>query len=144
MILKNFIHISSCLLLLCLFTSCSDLIVDPCESKLCYNGGFCDDGNCVCANGYSGEDCQIPPAESCITNNTGIICIRNGSRTGKTFDVILDGVRVAILNPGDEHCQEATFGPHPLYFRATNTNDIYCNGSPNVIRCSVIGVECGS
>ncbi len=36
-------------------TSC---IEDPCESSLCKNGGICDQGNCLCPEGYTGIRCD--------------------------------------------------------------------------------------
>lgn len=46
---------------------------DPCEGKVCFNGGTCVDGSCVCANGYSGSDCSVAP-NACI----GISCLNGG------------------------------------------------------------------
>lgn len=42
---------------------------DPCESKTCLNGGTCNDGNCQCTEGWTGEDCgkQQTPASIKIT-----------------------------------------------------------------------------
>lgn len=37
------------------FTSCKK---DPCKDKTCNNGGTCDDGTCLCAAGYEGEECS--------------------------------------------------------------------------------------
>lgn len=34
--------------------SCGD---DPCVSTVCYNDGYCEDGTCVCPEGYIGTDC---------------------------------------------------------------------------------------
>lgn len=30
---------------------------DPCDDVKCLNGGYCDNGNCNCAPGYTGDDC---------------------------------------------------------------------------------------
>ena len=42
-----------------LWSSCSkdDGIVDPCQNKVCQNGGICKSGKCDCADGYEGDDC---------------------------------------------------------------------------------------
>lgn len=37
------------------FTSC----VDPCKDVECLNGGVCDEGTCICATGYEGDDCSV-------------------------------------------------------------------------------------
>ena len=31
---------------------------DACEDVTCQNGGTCDDGTCICADGYSGTNCE--------------------------------------------------------------------------------------
>jgi len=36
------------------FTSCSD----PCEDVVCQNDGTCDDGICICVEGYMGTNCE--------------------------------------------------------------------------------------
>lgn len=36
---------------------------DPCEDVVCYNGGHCEDGTCVCAAGYEGADCKTESRE---------------------------------------------------------------------------------
>ena len=33
---------------------------DPCEDVSCANGGVCVDGNCSCAEGWTGDDCTEP------------------------------------------------------------------------------------
>lgn len=35
--------------------SCSK---DPCVGVVCYNGGACIDGNCICPMGYNGAQCE--------------------------------------------------------------------------------------
>lgn len=47
---------------------------DPCENVSCQNGGTCDDGTCICINGFSGQFCQTAP-DPCA----GIICLNGGS-----------------------------------------------------------------
>lgn len=31
---------------------------DPCTSTVCLNGGVCSDGDCLCPEGFSGEECE--------------------------------------------------------------------------------------
>ena len=38
-----------------IFTSCEE---DPCDNKLCENGAICDDGTCLCSEGFKGELCN--------------------------------------------------------------------------------------
>ena len=42
---------------------------DPCESIVCYNGGYCVNGECLCPEGYTGPDCsqQVTPTKIRIT-----------------------------------------------------------------------------
>lgn len=34
--------------------------IDPCDYHECLNGGVCDDWECICEEGWMGEDCSIP------------------------------------------------------------------------------------
>lgn len=47
---------------------------DACEQKLCYNGGVCVDGACVCANGYTGFNCETIP-NACGS----VVCLNGGA-----------------------------------------------------------------
>ncbi len=46
---------------------------DKCETIICQNGGTCDDGTCICINGFSGQFCQTAP-DPCA----GITCLNGG------------------------------------------------------------------
>lgn len=39
--------------------SCKKLDSDSCENKICDNGSYCNQGNCVCPLGYEGSDCSV-------------------------------------------------------------------------------------
>lgn len=48
--------------ILVLFTLATGLFImnactDPCKDVTCKNGGVCEEGECICAEGYEGEDC---------------------------------------------------------------------------------------
>ncbi|HEY3386175.1 MAG TPA: calcium-binding EGF-like domain-containing protein [Saprospiraceae bacterium] len=43
------------LLTLLSITSCQE---DPCDTTPCENGGICNEGKCLCAEGYTGNQCQ--------------------------------------------------------------------------------------
>ncbi len=49
-------------MLLFLMAACKE---DPCQDITCVNDGYCEDGACVCPEGYNGTNCgnQITPAE---------------------------------------------------------------------------------
>ncbi len=61
-----------CCLLATVITSCSK--DDPCDAVACLNGGACANGQCVCPQGYSGVNCEIPPDPcanvSCLNGGT--------------------------------------------------------------------------
>ena len=61
------------IILALVFTSCKKEDNDPCKDKVCMNGGTCVDGTCVCANGYTGANCETAP-NPC----TGISCLNGG------------------------------------------------------------------
>lgn len=61
------------LLLLGLITLTFSCKKDPCEGKVCLYGGTCVNGNCICANGYTGASCETPP-NSCLN----ITCLNGG------------------------------------------------------------------
>ncbi|GEM_PF-675107 len=62
------IHIFLSLLLIVLVGGC-----DQCKEVGCINGGDCNDGECLCPEGFTGENCQID--ERCITRN--VQCLNN-------------------------------------------------------------------
>jgi len=73
--MKLFFQILGLLLFSFLYSSCQD----PCEDVDCYNGGWCDDGDCECPPGVYGSECQFRDA-TCTC----------------TFDpIMLDGVNLA-------------------------------------------------
>lgn len=48
---------------------------DPCDDISCENGGNCDDGTCICEDGYSGENCEIENRQAFLGIWTGpIVC----------------------------------------------------------------------
>lgn len=52
---KNAIAIVSLMFGMFMFQSCTD----DCKDVTCLNGGVCEEGTCICATGYEGEDCAI-------------------------------------------------------------------------------------
>lgn len=49
-------------------TSCAK---DPCIDVTCLNGGICDDGTCLCADWYEGEDCGTEQREKMLGEYIG-------------------------------------------------------------------------
>ena len=56
------------------------LIPEACAG-LCGNGGACDgtSGHCVCVNGWSGTQCQVPPCETAGCNPHGSLCVMDAA-----------------------------------------------------------------
>jgi hypothetical protein len=76
--MKNIFKLSSYLLFATMlsvgFSGCSD----PCDDAVCLNGAICDDGDCLCINGYTGTNCEIPPVvDPCanVTCQNGGTCV---------------------------------------------------------------------
>jgi hypothetical protein len=46
---------------------------DACKGVICYNGGACLDGQCMCPDGYTGKNCETKK-DLC----TGIVCQNGG------------------------------------------------------------------
>ena len=47
-----------CHLYVCFCSVARDDPVDPCDGVTCANNGICEDGGCVCEDGYTGEFCD--------------------------------------------------------------------------------------
>lgn len=59
--------LSTALLFCMLFLACQKEGNDPCIDIVCLNGGFCANGLCNCAEGYTGSDCSQEKTPSSIT-----------------------------------------------------------------------------
>jgi len=58
------------------YTECSkecSCVNDPCRNIVCYNGGYCYNGTCVCPVGYTGPTCQQQVTPKYIKVNKIII-----------------------------------------------------------------------
>ena len=55
---------------------------DPCENRLCENGGVCVDGSCECPSGFIGPNCNIAldPCQraDCTRGQTDTCRVQNG------------------------------------------------------------------
>jgi len=144
-IVKSIIFILLSSSLFCL-TSCES---DPCEGIVCVSG-FCQDGTCICLDDYTGQFCQIAPLppeqEPCEVNNTGQLRCQNKSTTGKTYDIIVDGVRRATLSPTEfSQLIPLSAGFHNVIFRIANSNNNACNpANVGIIQCEVFPLSCSN
>lgn len=55
-----------------------------CDSVICYNGGVCQDGDCNCPPGYSGDECEIDNTNSSAC--AGVTCYNGGTCINGTCD----------------------------------------------------------
>lgn len=61
---------------------------DPCYNKICKNGGYCQDGTCICPAGWTGSDCgtQVTPSKITVTK----ITVTNFNQNGDPDDTYPD------------------------------------------------------
>ena len=67
--MKLFFQILGLLFFSFLYSSCQD----PCEDVDCYNGGWCDDGDCECPPGVYGKYCGLRDATCTCTYDSVMI-----------------------------------------------------------------------
>jgi hypothetical protein len=85
------------------YTACKK---DECKDVVCQNGGTCDGGNCVCASGYEGTNCETATAsklagaysatESCQPPLTG-----SSNWSSTVTQSSSDKTKIVIANFGD-------------------------------------------
>ena len=81
----------------------------------------------------------------CETKNTAQVYFVNGSTTGKTYDVIWDGVKIATIAPGQESSTfTVTAGiPHSMTFKVAGTATLACStSSPSIPQCKKMYYTC--
>ncbi|MCU0468744.1 MAG: hypothetical protein MUF58_09095 [Arcicella sp.] len=73
--------------------------------------------------------------EDCEKNQTGEVVFNNNSQSGKTYDIIWDGVMIATVEPSKESkvFTYAANVPHKLVFRITNTKTNACTESTPIL-----------
>jgi hypothetical protein len=98
---------------------------DPCEGKVCFNGGDCVDGTCICPNGYSGIDCSIA-ANQC----NGVTCLNGG--------VCVDGVCLCANGYTGVNCSTP---PNPC-IGISCLNGGYCANGQCVCPQGYTGANC--
>lgn len=74
--LSHCIFIPVYLLVLVMVQGC----IDPCDYHECLNDGVCDDWECLCSEGWMGEDCSIPLCEPVEFNGHSYETVGIGSQ----------------------------------------------------------------
>jgi hypothetical protein len=64
-----------------LVSSCND----PCNDRICKNGGVCRDGECICASGFEGPLCESKMYEKFIGTWDGTYRCDGGIPTNETI-----------------------------------------------------------
>jgi hypothetical protein len=122
---------------------CEKRIVDPCANKVCYNGGRCVDGSCNCPTGYSGPECRT--VSTCYVENKGTVSVRNLSKTGRQYRVLVDGAVIGTPYYGESATALVRVGQHTLEILYQNGGGISCSTSIiQVSRCETSGWNCGN
>lgn len=87
----------------------------------------------------------VNPSESCATANTARVIFQNRSTINATYDILIDGGKVATLSPQTETpaLEVAAGAPHTFLFRYTNTQSLACNPlTPSLAQCSSTTYNC--
>jgi hypothetical protein len=89
-----------------------------------------------CGGNDSPSSPPAPPA--CQANNTADVTFQNRSTTGITMDVVLDGVLLETLTPGQTGLTRPVSAGvvHTIVFKNDATAAVICSGTPNLAQCS--------
>ncbi len=103
------------LLFTVLFISCSKdsalvkngTLIEPCKNIVCYNGGACNNGKCICPVGFEGIDCiarwndTYPGVYlSKATTDNDTLNVNITAEVGKPTKIIFDGLNGWCPNQG--------------------------------------------
>lgn len=79
------------------------------------------------------------PPPACETNHTATVTFENKSTTNTTYDVVLDGIHVATIGPGEVTSAFTVTAvvQHTITFKITNSNNIACStATVSFVQCS--------
>ena len=78
---------------------------DPCVDVTCYNDGVCDDGTCLCADWYEGDDCSTEEKAKYIGNYLGVINYYDSDgdlvSSSQVTEPVIDASGINELKGGD-------------------------------------------
>lgn len=60
---------------------------DPCDDTNCQNGATCDDGTCICADWYEGDQCETETRKKFYGIYTGVYT-QNGQTTNGSVELV--------------------------------------------------------
>ena len=94
--MKNLLKLSFFAALFLVF-SCAD----PCDDIVCENGAACDDGTCLCENGYEGDNCEIEARVKYYGTFAGVFVCPDTSKTDYivTFNEGPEINQLLLINP---------------------------------------------
>ena len=78
-----------------LYTSCSQ---DVCNNVVCYNGGSCSSGTCLCPTGYMGTQCQTESVSIFTGAYGGYTICNNQQEVIDTVTIHADTSSPAMIN----------------------------------------------
>lgn len=81
--------LTTLLLLNVFFISCNKSKDSACDVVICQNGANCQDGTCICPDGYEGTYCERLSAERFVGLYEGVLKSTNGSLIYKTGQYII-------------------------------------------------------
>ena len=124
---KNIVALSTLVLLL--FSACKkEEESSPCDGVICLNGGYCANGACVCASGYTGADCSQQVTPTAIRVNSIKVTSFPATDGGAGWDLtsgpeILPVMRLGsttiwtspVYYPNADPSLDYTFTPNPTF-----------------------------
>jgi hypothetical protein len=97
----------------------------------------------ACSSGSNGATAPAPLA--CVTNNTAEVDFSNESVTNRTYDILVDGSRVASVSPGttSPYINVVAGIPHSIEFNVSNSSTAACTpAAATLVQCSTSNYFC--
>ena len=100
----------------------SSCTTDKCKGVVCQNGGTCVNGNCNCATGYEGSNCQTKANAKFVGVYTGTE-VNNGSGTAVSYTITAAADPGAIIINEDGVFLNATVSGNAITIPAQTFTD---------------------
>jgi len=98
-------------------SGCEEDPVDPCETTICLNDGYCANGDCVCPDGYTAADCSQQETPDKIRITKIVVTKFPATDDGAGWD----------LTSGPDIYPELMLGNETIY----SSSDFYQNADPS-------------